>query len=1384
MPRPQPRTSRRYLAAFVVLAIPVLAPSPCSDPLSLERTLLAKAQPDECYAGLGQPYPAGPPCPAGSQPKVNQAYVFGLTDSHDRLWFGTSANQLCTVLGTVVDTLAGAGLPIDLAGDNGAWVCEYGQSDFRNVFEPIPSAGFDTLPATLGDWRPPKIYSYDLDTGELVDRTPDDELIDNTLGIRSAGAIGELAILAGPNLEAGFLAEGGAINLFAFNTVTGAYLGSTSISDYTDIRKWVVVNGVLYTGVRGLEDGRVLRWNGTVADPFQYEEVGRLDAEAVELAAHEGRLFVTTWWLQLGDQMAGLWMSPEIPDGGLTNDDLEGWTKVWAADDYEPDEAVAYSYYGSALASFDGYLYWGTINFPIVSLGAHVLLRDILNTNPLDILPALGASYRSVAVFRGRNFASSPEMETLYGEEELFAYNGTTWSLQPTGMGPPLYGHSGFGNPFNAYIWNMVIGADGLYVGTMDWSFMLDQFVRSLALTLGVPDEDVLDQLPPAPTGGADLYRFPDADTAAVPESLTGVGNQANYGVRTSVALGDDLYLGTANAMNLLTDPDDALPDGGWELLKLSPRTGLGGAPVVVGDVDDDGVVGPNDVDLVISAIGQDASGPYDPRDANQDGVIDEGDVAQVALLCTTCSGTTWLVASHPAPAPVGQTVLWTAIDGGEYPTAKRYRFVVTPPGGEPMIARDFDVLNFFDWTPLEDGDWEVSVEVRNDALVETRGASRPYSVASRLSDDAPAVNPTRNPLVALYSAPPCEAGKSVRVHYRMDSSQSWSSTPPKACLGEDHSVNFLVAGLRVETTYQMRHQVDGLAASAPLSHETGAPLLGFPDFEVLQGPEPSASLEDGVVLQAMIIGGPQLLACPAATDLAGNLIWHYPAPCLLWNVGSMMPRPVPGGGMLLAMSRFFTRGQVLREIDLAGHTIRETNVERINEQLDDLGEDRITLFHHEARRLANGHTLVLTGVEKMVDQGDGVEDVIGDMVIDLDPDWQVAWVWNSFEHLDVTRKALLDETCGGSGILGVCGPLELADDANDWTHSNAITYLPDGNLLVSMRHQDWVIKIDYADGTGSGDVLWRLGADGDFTLEQAGTPDPAPWFSHQHQPELYGSELVIYDNSNLRHESDENAHSRGQSYLIDEDTMTATLILNADLGVYSSFLGSAQKLANGNYHFLSGGIGGGTDVGTDLGIPAGDSQSTEVTPDGEIVYVLATGATTYRSFRMPNLYGVAEPMKPMEGCRQTDRQALKLKTKKGKLAWKWNKGAETVAADFGEPMEGTDYRLCIFDHAGAETTAVFCEELGWGPSWEPTSKGFRYKDKIAPDDLRKLKLREGPDGRAAIRMKGKGVDLPALPLAADPGVTVQLSNQTTGVCWESVLTDVRRNDAKGFKAK
>src|SRR5262249_6384912 len=161
-----------------------------------------------------------------------------------------------------------------------------------------------------------------------------------------------------------------------------------------------------------------------------------------------------------------------------------------------------------------------------------------------------------------------------------------------------------------------------------------------------------------------------------------------------------------------------------------------------------------------------------------------------------------------------------------------------------------------------------------------------------------------------------------------------------------------------------------------------------------------------------------------------------------------------------------------------------------------------------------------------------------------------------------------------------------------------------------SVRNQDWVIKIDYRNGTGDGHVLWRLGKDGDFALTAAG---PGAWFSHQHNAHYIDDHtLILFDNGNTRQASDPTASSRGQVWMLDETGMTATPVLSVDLGNYSFRLGSAQRLSNGNYSFMSGSQGP---------VPNDIAESIEVRPDGSRSYVLKLAAPEYRSFRMRTLY-------------------------------------------------------------------------------------------------------------------------------------------------------------------
>jgi arylsulfate sulfotransferase len=212
-------------------------------------------------------------------------------------------------------------------------------------------------------------------------------------------------------------------------------------------------------------------------------------------------------------------------------------------------------------------------------------------------------------------------------------------------------------------------------------------------------------------------------------------------------------------------------------------------------------------------------------------------------------------------------------------------------------------------------------------------------------------------------------------------------------------------------------------------------------------------------------------------------------------------------------------------------------------------------------------------------------------------------WTWSTFDHLDLNRHPMLFPS--------------------DWTHGNALVLTPDGNLLVSLRHQHWIIKIDYANGTGTGNVLWKLGNEGDFTLTNGTTQD---WFFAQHSPDIISTNgtkmtLAVYDNGNNRPNTSgvpcgpggDPCYGRAAIYTIDEATRTATLDWEFRPGMFAPWGGTAQGLLNGNVN---------------LALPApinvDGSRVFEVTRSGtpQVVWEMDVSIPlTYRAERIPSLY-------------------------------------------------------------------------------------------------------------------------------------------------------------------
>jgi len=575
--------TRRVAAAAAVLAVTAgtfaapaaAAPAPGKGPGARQQykfTKLAKAKPDECFNGIGQPYPVGPPCATG-QAKVNQAYVWGLTQVGKMIWFGTGANVHCLVSGNTL------GLAKPTA--NSDWTCEYAESQ---VVKNNPA-----IPAGIGDMRPPEVWTYDTAThksvnksAEIIAKSPDDALrLSHTVGLRAAGTFGNVVLLGGPALE-------DTLNMFAFDATTKQYLGSYTFTDYSNIRTFLVAQDALYLGVGtghgGSAGGGVLRWTGDTTNPFSFIQVGTLPVQAADLTLYGDQIAATTWPSSkpnAAQLLAGLWISPKLSDGlpGLNPEDAAGWKQIWNSGQYDPDRVTAATYGGGGIASYDGYLYWGTMHVPmkasLVSANLYPPADDAAaRTQTLN-------TQRAISIWRAKDVGlPTQKIELLYGESTLPAYDPTTatWTKKSTNF-TPLYGKSGFGNLFNNYTWRMTVVDNKLFVGTMDWSYLVKGVLAggksapvNAASRKAMSNPAALDASSiKANQFGGDLWMFPSSTAKAQAVNTSGLGNYLNYGIRNMIPNGSGgLYLGMANPMNLRTNTKDRVPEGGWELLEMT----------------------------------------------------------------------------------------------------------------------------------------------------------------------------------------------------------------------------------------------------------------------------------------------------------------------------------------------------------------------------------------------------------------------------------------------------------------------------------------------------------------------------------------------------------------------------------------------------------------------------------------------------------------------------------------------------------------------------------------------------------------------------------------------------------------------------------------------
>jgi arylsulfate sulfotransferase len=587
------------------------------------------------------------------------------------------------------------------------------------------------------------------------------------------------------------------------------------------------------------------------------------------------------------------------------------------------------------------------------------------------------------------------------------------------------------------------------------------------------------------------------------------------------------------------------------------------------------------------------------------------GFVASCLVIMMACGGSTSSVLISPSAALLapGQTFQFTIVRTGNDAASGRPQPVLLVNGvvgGSPSTG-----------TITPGGLYTAPSNASAPPIIigiQGRSSSAAVTLFSPSRFTPGSVVATRNPLVASYSIV-IPAGASAQVQFGLDTSYGFPTSivqaPPAG-----GTTTILIAGMRASTTYHMQAVVDLYNGSQVLDADhaftTGSiPADRLPSITTQTSGV--GTLSPGVELLSLAPDNPGgNLLSTVATDLEGNVIWYYdlestffPEPVKPLPNGHMLVVAMPLGGTTVASE--------IREVDLAGNITNRITLNAVNQALKGIASFQAQSFTHDVAVLPNGHWILLVSFPKTIKNAPGIPagtQMVGDALIDWDVQQGTAvWTWSTFDHLDLTHA-----------------PYGFAD----WTHSNAIIFSPDdGNLILSMRNQNWLIKINYSDGTGDGSVQWRLGPGGDFTLPSG--EEPLEWNYGQHYPTIVSPNssgvfsLMLFDNGNSRFmDSNDDicgtagvgaCYSSVSIFQLDEFARTASVLWDDDLlPSYSGCCGDALLLPNGNAEF---------DIAADVNTPNFcHIQEVTQTQTPELVWKMdIQGQLAYRGLRIPSLY-------------------------------------------------------------------------------------------------------------------------------------------------------------------
>ena len=318
-------------------------------------------------------------------------------------------------------------------------------------------------------------------------------------------------------------------------------------------------------------------------------------------------------------------------------------------------------------------------------------------------------------------------------------------------------------------------------------------------------------------------------------------------------------------------------------------------------------------------------------------------------------------------------------------------------------------------------------------------------------------------------------------------------------------------------------------------------------DFPVL--PASGRSPTPGWYRASSLVGGTYAFVL----DEFGVPVWYQrtPYPVIgLWDVGGgsdLAWRKWTGGGFPVEATPL---GYELRSMDGSDVGSVELPGEAVDwhELLRSSNGDLIVVTY-PTRTLSGGRTLHCTGVDGHP-HDTGV--VVDSDIVELNNAGAEVWRWRSRDHIDE-----------GETTLPVCFPLTSTQWGLDLTHVNAVDEAPGGDLIVTARHLDAILRIDRS----SGAVEWKLGGTtrtqpDHASLQLIDDPLHGPHAPHDGRI-LADGHVTVHDN---RTDATDDHRPRAAEYVIDAAAKTATLSWSyTSTNPVSSSLGSVRRQPDGD---------------------------------------------------------------------------------------------------------------------------------------------------------------------------------------------------------------------------